>query len=83
MQNVLNGYKVIITGACSGIGLSTAKEFLAKGATVINFDRNIENLPDLGDNFTSFQCDVEKIEEWKKSLMKQWIAQTIFWFAPI
>lgn len=63
MQNVLNGYNAIVTGASSGIGLSTAKEFLAQGATVINFDRNIENLPDLGEKFISFRCDVENIED--------------------
>jgi NAD(P)-dependent dehydrogenase (short-subunit alcohol dehydrogenase family) len=60
---MLNGYNVMITGATSGIGLSTAKEFLAQGATVIGMGRNLKKLPDMGDKFIPFQCDVEKIEE--------------------
>jgi NAD(P)-dependent dehydrogenase (short-subunit alcohol dehydrogenase family) len=60
---MLNGYNVMITGATSGIGLSTAKEFLAQGATVIGMGRNLDKLPDLGDKFIPLRCDVEKPEE--------------------
>jgi len=54
----MNGYKVMITGATSGIGLATAKEFLSQGATVIGVGRDLTKVGDLGPNFIPVKCDV-------------------------
>lgn len=55
---MFQGYKVLITGATSGIGLATVKEFLAQGATVIGTGRDLEKMGDLGESFLPFHCDV-------------------------
>ena len=62
---MFEGYKVAITGATSGIGLATAKAFLADGATVIGIGRHFKNTADLGDNFIPFKCDVTDMEQVK------------------
>lgn len=62
---MLNGYKVMITGATSGIGLATAKEFLAQGAQVIGIGRNFSKAEGLGGNFLPFKCDVTDEEQIK------------------
>ncbi|MCD8054335.1 MAG: SDR family oxidoreductase [Lachnospiraceae bacterium] len=56
-------YKVVITGATSGIGLATARKFLEEGATVIGIGRNFDATKDLGDRFIPFRCDVSKESE--------------------
>lgn len=56
-------YKVVITGATSGIGLATAKQFIAEGATVIGMGRNFDQTKDLGDKFIPFKCNVRNPEE--------------------
>ena len=39
---MLSGYKAMITGATSGMGLAAAKEFIAQGASVIGLGRSFE-----------------------------------------
>jgi 3-oxoacyl-[acyl-carrier protein] reductase len=51
-------YKVVITGATSGIGLATARLFIKEGATVIGIGRNFSRTTDLGDRFIPCTCDV-------------------------
>ncbi|MCD8054336.1 MAG: SDR family oxidoreductase [Lachnospiraceae bacterium] len=55
---MLNGYKVLVTGATSGIGLATAKEFIAQGATVIAVGRDFAKAGDPGPNYIPCKCDV-------------------------
>lgn len=65
---MFSGYKVMITGATSGIGLATAKEFLDQGATVIGIGRNFEKTKDLGERFLPFQCDVTDEDQIKAAV---------------
>lgn len=51
-------YRVVITGATSGIGLATARLFIKEGATVIGIGRNFDNTRDLSDAFIPCPCDV-------------------------
>ena len=51
-------YKVVITGATSGMGLEAAKRFIAEGATVIAIGRNFEKVGDLGKQYIPCKCDV-------------------------
>jgi len=60
---MLKAYIAMITGATSGIGLATAKEFIAQGATVIGIGRNFELTKDLGDHFIPFKCDIREEEQ--------------------
>ena len=39
----LEGKNAIITGACSGIGLETAKMFARKGANIFSFDVRVSD----------------------------------------
>ncbi len=59
---------VIVTGAASGIGLETARQFLAEGAKVIIADLNLEKLINAKKNLNSpntfiSQCDVSREED--------------------
>ncbi|MBR0374530.1 MAG: SDR family oxidoreductase [Mogibacterium sp.] len=65
---MLTGYKALITGATSGIGLATTKEFLAQGATVIGVGRDFTKVGDLGDKFIPCVCDVTKEEDIDKAV---------------
>ena len=64
---MLNGKIALITGATSGIGLATAKEFIDRGAVVIGVGRNFERTGDLGDKFRPFRCDVTNEEDIKSA----------------
>jgi 3-oxoacyl-[acyl-carrier protein] reductase len=54
----------IVTGAASGFGAETARQYVAEGATVIVADVNGEGAKkvaaELGDNAVAFTCDVTK-----------------------
>jgi 3-oxoacyl-[acyl-carrier protein] reductase len=56
-------YKIVVTGATSGIGLATTKQFLEEGSTVIGIGRNFEKTKDLGEKFIPFKCDVRNENE--------------------
>lgn len=56
-------YKIMITGATSGIGLACTKMFLQEGATVIGIGRNFEKTEHLGEKFIPFKCDVTDAEQ--------------------
>ena len=57
---MLKDYIALITGATSGMGLATAKEFIRQGATVIGVGRNFEKTTGLGDRFIPLKCDVRE-----------------------
>ncbi|OPX94709.1 MAG: 3-oxoacyl-(acyl-carrier-protein) reductase FabG [Pelotomaculum sp. PtaB.Bin104] len=63
----LHGYKALVTGASSGIGLGIAKAFIEEGATVINLDRQSTRQDNLGENFIFCKCDLYNPEEIKKA----------------
>ena len=54
--------KIVITGAASGIGFETARQFLEQGATVVGADVDEKSLQlavgKLGDRFIPQRCDV-------------------------
>src|SRR3989344_5307791 len=79
MQRRLDGKKALITGGNSGIGLATAKLFLAQGAQVAITGRNAEALKqahqDLGGQVLTFKCDAGKvgeIQDCMATLQAQW-----------
>jgi len=57
----------VITGGSSGIGLATAKEFIANGAKVVLFGRSKESLneatKELGSNSYGIQGDVTNLTD--------------------
>jgi short-subunit dehydrogenase len=67
----LKDKKVLVTGAAIGIGFATSHLLLKKGAHVIMWDIDVENLQkasiklnELGfKNFSTFQCDVSNSNE--------------------
>jgi NAD(P)-dependent dehydrogenase (short-subunit alcohol dehydrogenase family) len=63
----LQGKVAVITGGSSGIGLATAKRFVAEGAFVFITGRRQEELgkaaQQIGKNFAAVKCDVTKLEE--------------------
>lgn len=64
---MFNGSIVLITGAASGIGLETAKQFGSKKATVIGVDINESLLEEaaasMGERFFPRICDITRDEE--------------------
>lgn len=60
---------ILVTGAASGIGYETARQFIDQGATVIGVDMNADNLEiaakKLGDAFVSKVCDITNTEQIK------------------
>ena len=63
----LEGKIAVITGGASGIGLATAKRFVAEGAFIYIFGRRQEALDaalaDLGENARSVRGDITKAED--------------------
>ena len=59
----LNGKRVVITGASSGIGLEILKLLLENGCRVVACARHIENIGIENDNLFLTTCDISKKEE--------------------
>ncbi|MFD2265169.1 SDR family oxidoreductase [Lacibacterium aquatile] len=69
-MNRLNGKRTLITGGTSGIGLETAKQFIAEGARVAVTGTNPETLAkakaELGEQVLVIQADAGNIADQKK-----------------
>jgi NAD(P)-dependent dehydrogenase (short-subunit alcohol dehydrogenase family) len=67
MSKKLEGKIALVTGGNSGIGLATAKRFVAEGAKVIITGRRKENLDaavkEIGSYVTAIQADASKLED--------------------
>ena len=79
VMGVLDNKVVIITGASSGIGESTAERFVAEGARVVLAARSVENgeavSERLGKNAVFMQTDVtstSEIEELINNTVSLW-----------
>ena len=63
----LNNKIAVVTGGSSGIGLATARRFIADGAQVVITGRNQEALDaavaELGDRATGIRGDVANLED--------------------
>lgn len=68
MQLNLNNKVVVVTGASSGIGLATAKLFLAEGAKLVGASRHPEPIRELGDEdrVLAVEADLSTAEGPKK-----------------
>ena len=68
----MQGRKVLITGGASGIGLASARRFVAEGARVALLDRDAEGLAtaarELGDAAISLRADVTIEAEVQKAV---------------
>ena len=66
-MGTLSNKVAVVTGGSSGIGLATARRFIADGAQVVVTGRNLEALDgavaELGDRATGIQGDVANLED--------------------
>jgi NAD(P)-dependent dehydrogenase (short-subunit alcohol dehydrogenase family) len=66
-MQALQGKVAVITGGSSGIGLATAKRFVAEGAFVFITGRRQAELDkaakEIGENVVALSCDVSKLED--------------------
>ncbi len=58
----LNGRKIILTGASSGIGKELLKELSKYNARIIAVARNIDSIPKINDRIVPYACDVSNKE---------------------
>ena len=67
MSNKLEGKTAVITGGTSGIGLATAKRFVAEGAYVFITGRRQKELDEavkkVGHNVTGIQGDIANLDD--------------------
>jgi len=61
----LEGYKAIITGATSGIGLGIARKFMEEGATVIGVGRDFHRTTEFGEQFIPYKADLYDLDQLK------------------
>jgi NAD(P)-dependent dehydrogenase (short-subunit alcohol dehydrogenase family) len=54
----LDGKVAVVTGGASGIGLATARRFVAEGAMVVVGDLDVDGLAALPDGVVGVRCDV-------------------------
>jgi len=74
-MNYVNGKKIIITGATSGVGKATAKELARQGAEIIIVARNPNKIKSLsseiekitGKSSAFYLADLSKMQEVKKA----------------
>jgi len=66
-MQALEGRVAVITGGSSGIGLATAKRFVAEGAFVFITGRRPEELDkaakEIGENLMAVKCDVSRLDD--------------------
>ncbi len=58
----INGKKVILTGASSGIGKEVLKELSKYDADIIAVARNVNNIPQFNNRIITYSCDVSNKE---------------------
>lgn len=61
----LEGYKCVITGSTSGIGLGISKKFIEEGATVIGVGRDFHRTTELGDRYIPYKADLYDLDQLK------------------
>lgn len=59
----IDGKKIVLTGASSGIGKEILKKLQNYDVKIIAVGRNISKIPNYGEKVISFCCDVSKKEE--------------------
>ncbi|MFT8316277.1 MAG: SDR family NAD(P)-dependent oxidoreductase [Clostridium sp.] len=59
----INGKNIILTGASSGIGKELLKKLKNYDVKIIAVARNIDKIPNYGENIISFSCDLSRKEE--------------------
>jgi short-subunit dehydrogenase len=58
----INGRKIILTGASSGIGKDVLKELSKYDADIIAVARNVNKIPKINNRIITYSCDVSKKE---------------------
>ncbi len=58
----INGKKIILTGASSGIGKEVLKELSKYDADIIAVARNVNNIPKFNNRILTYSCDVSSKE---------------------